>query len=151
MDFYLYSSPNLNCIHSKDNLEIEQQKYIIKELLKIANINSNNYIVAKKNSKKTKEGYSINNNRINIDNFKIVFTMSSKIKETEFEAMIRHLRNCFAHGTLFKCGKKLILIDSKNNVVSAVFILENETLNNWKIYLENQLQYRFVGLKRKVS
>lgn len=77
--------------------------------------------------------------------------MSSKIKETEFEAMIRHLRNCFAHGTLFKCGKKLILIDSKNNVVSAVFILENETLNNWKIYLENQLQYRFVGLKRKVS
>ena len=59
--------------------------------------------------------------------------------ESEFESLIRHLRNMFAHGNMAIIdNKNIIMYDvSEDGKITAKFVLTKTILEDWKACLEN--------------
>lgn len=65
--------------------------------------------------------------------------------ETDFIALIRHLRNALAHGYIYVWKKKkgnfifLIDFDSSKNKCTAKILVSMEILESWKALIEAQI------------
>lgn len=133
--YFLYYTPNLKCIHSKIQLNEKQQEKCLNEMLNIAQIKK--YRFMSKAQKKSYENLDLYGEQIPIDDIR--FLCTKKNKETEFEALIRHLRNCFAHGNMAYIKNKsiFILYDKDDKNITAKFVLTKKILEDWKACLEN--------------
>jgi len=137
VNYFLYHSPNLKCIHSKLQLTDKEQEEYLEKILKIARIENGKYRFMIKPQTKSFQKLELYGENINVKNTRF---LCKKIKgESEFEALIRHLRNMFAHGNMAIINNKnIIMYDvSEDGKITAKFVLTKKILEDWKACLEN--------------
>lgn len=66
--------------------------------------------------------------------------------ETDLHALLRHIRNALAHGTIYVWKKKqkgsyifLVDLDPKKNKITAKIMVSSAILENWKAIIENEI------------
>lgn len=142
VNYFLYHSPNLDCIHCKKRLYIDQQEEILKEMIEKAGINKKEYRFIKRKSKIAFEKLDLQKDTIEINSNRFIcikyYDKNTKEYETDFESLMRHLRNCFAHGNIASFKQdRIILKDCYNGDNNAVLVLSKNILRDWKAILEN--------------
>lgn len=129
--FFMYEAPGINSKTAAPSLSEESQKEVWNKLLNEIKIDTKDAIVCSRRKFKLPPEESKN------AFFNKPFLYCQKgDKETEFESLLRHLRNALAHGNLFikemKRDTQVCLLDfDKHNNPTAKIVTNKATLKRW--------------------
>lgn len=145
--YYQYHAPQIDCVHSIHRItDLSTQEAVFKELMKIANM-QNRHSFVQRFQPNSLALFQLEGNVICLKCPRMVCKKGKE--ETELSALLRHLRNVFAHGrTYIKKTKNqtyVILEDydtsnSKKPKLSAKIVITKAILEKWKAFLENQVE-----------
>ena len=139
INFYLYHAPNIESIHRIGNYDIRKQEILLKKMLEIANIGKERGKFLEKIQKKSWENIGLYGNYIDIKIPRFICSIGKRngVKETQFESLLRHIRNSFVHGNVasFKNGE-IVLWDEKENKKKSIIVITKNILRDWKACLE---------------
>lgn len=140
--YFMYEAPNIDCAHSVGRITDETAKKVFREMLSSADMNGK-YKVLEKIRDESWNEYNLVGDKICMQCSRM--TYSRLKKEDELTALLRHVRNAFAHGLIYvkKFGKEkyayLMLEDMDvKKKKTARIVLSFEQLERWKAILENE-------------
>lgn len=144
--YFMYCAPNIDCVHSCGKIVGKNAEIVFEKMISSANMIDRFKIV--KNIKEASwNEYKLASDKICMQCNRMTF---EKFKsEDDLTALLRHIRNSFAHGLIYvkKCGKNqvahLMLEDfgSKKNEkkkCTARIVITFKQLEEWKAILENE-------------
>lgn len=144
--YYLYYAPNINSAHSVHRIEGADVKAVFNSMIAEANL-SKRYKIVKKVMNGVWKSNQLEDDVLNFEPAR--FTCDQYSHESELNAVLRHIRNAFAHGYIYvwkkkeKNGRKnfvyLTDYDSNKKKITAKMMLSVEILEKWKAILENQI------------
>lgn len=141
VEFYLYRAPQIDSAHSCGRLKESLHDEIFKKLIRSASLKPEKTVKMLKSIKST--SFSI----MDLDGPELTFgpprMLCGMMKvETELSALLRHIRNSFAHGWIYvrktKKGNHICLEDGepKKNKLTARIVVTDKILKSWKIIIE---------------
>jgi len=137
VDYFEYSAPGIDSIHAKQISDLNHET-VIKKMLRIAGMKR--YKFLQKPQQKTFANYDLYGENLCIKCQRMVCQKFSN--ETDYQALIRHIRNGLAHGRIYvkKTKNQIYLFiedfDSKRKNITARIIITRRTLEKWKEHLE---------------
>ena len=145
VNYFEYQAPEIDCVHSAGKIvDIEQQERIFTEMMKIAKMQNHNSFI-QRIQPNSFELLKLDGESICIKCPRTLCKISKN--ETKLGALLRHLRNIFAHGrTYIKTTKNqtyIVLEDydkGKNPKMTAKIVCTKAILDKWKAILENQIE-----------
>lgn len=141
--FYMYYAPNLGTPQSRGRIEGAEADAVLKQMLKDANMEKKSRFLMSIRKESWKK-VDLEENEID---FEIPRMLCKRNKnESELQALLRHIRNAFAHGNVFiwrkRKGNFVFLVDyddDKKKKMSAKILVSQMILERWKAILEDQL------------
>ena len=140
VEFFLYRAPQISSCHSCGKLKESLHAEIYSRLLKDAGLKPGK--TAKMIEKIQPTSFSIMDlDGPELDLFKPRLLCKRLRQETEFTALLRHIRNSLAHGRLYvkktKHGKYLCLEDiDQENKLTARIVITDTILKSWKSIID---------------
>ena len=120
--YFLYYAPNIDSAQSSGIIEKETSDRLVKSMLYKTGMTNKSKIL-KKIQPKSWNSFGLEQDIIDFENLCMVLDKYSN--ETDFHAILRHLRNALAHGYIYVWKKKkgnyifLVDYDAKKNKVTA--------------------------------
>lgn len=140
--YYLYYSPNIDSCQSVGCIEGHEAEQVFEEMMSSANLKTK-FRVMKRISHKAWSDFEFDVDEIDFEDSRMLFDMYNN--ETELKALLRHIRNSFAHGYIYVWRKKrgdyilLIDYDKGKNKATAKLLVSMSILERWKAILENKI------------
>lgn len=142
--YFMYDAPNIDCAHSVGKITGELAESVFSRMISEANM-SKQYKVLEKIRDSTWNEYNLAGDTICMQCSRMTYSRSER--EDNLTALLRHIRNAFAHGLIYvkKFGKEkcayLMLEDrdvKNKKKKTARIVLSFEQLESWKAILENE-------------
>lgn len=139
--YFMYYAPNIDSAQSNGKILGERADSLMDAMLKQADMTSRTKILKKLQPKSWKL-CGLDDDALDFENACMV--MDRFGTETDFQALIRHLRNALAHGYIYAWKKKkgayifLIDFDPKKNKVTAKILVSMKILECWKALIESE-------------
>lgn len=149
--FYLYYAPNIDSAQSMHRIEGADAEAVFNTMIEEANL-SKTYKLVEKVSDSVWKSNQLEDDVMNFEPARFTCDRYSRrrskeserpSKESELNAVLRHIRNAFAHGHIYvwrKKEKKYVFLtdyDSRKKKITAKMVLTVEILEKWKTILEN--------------
>ncbi|MCM1508970.1 MAG: hypothetical protein NC177_17820 [Ruminococcus flavefaciens] len=145
--YFLYLSPNIDCVHSCGRIEGKRAAEVFSQMIDKTNMKKKilTRIRASSFNKFNLQGDNIN--------FKSnCMTLKRYGSEDDLTALVRHLRNSFAHGLVYiwkdSCdnNRPYVMLDdfeknrdTKTLIHTARIVIAFEDLEKWKAILEGEI------------
>lgn len=142
LDYYMYYAPNIESKHSSGRIEDNRAQVILEKIIESADL-KNRYTFYVRESSKPFEQLELDQNDTCLKCCRFVCKRGQK--EGELTALLRHIRNSFAHGLVYvkpERQTKCILLedyDKRTKKISARLVLTAKILEDWKAILENEI------------
>lgn len=144
VEFYLYCAPQIDSVHSCGKLKEAIQDQIFLDILKAADMKSG------KSVKMLERIMSSSFSLLELDGTELSFNpprmvcnklYTKKTKETDLNALLRHIRNSLAHGRLYvkktKHENHICLEDlDQKQMLSARIVVTDKILKSWKTIID---------------
>lgn len=140
--YYMYYAPEIDSVQSMGHLSTETSQRVFANLLEATSFSGNGIIQKQVRSTSWKK-VSLEDEELDFE--KSRFLCDQYKEETELHALLRHIRNAFAHGSLYVWRKKkgnyvfLVDHDAKKNRTTAKIMVSLAILEEWKAILENYI------------
>ena len=140
--YFLYYAPNISSAQSIGKVEEEKAESLFRSLLNETEL-KNKCKVLKKIQPSSWHSFEFDVDELDFENSRMIFDKYST--ETDFQALLRHLRNSIAHGYLYVWKKKtgnfvfFIDFDSNKKKITAKIMVSMSILEKWKALIENQI------------
>ena len=147
--YFLYTAPNIDCVHSCGKIIDNRANVIFEEMINAANM-AKKYKSLTRISKASFNQYGLQGDSIDFKESRMTFKRYGS--EDNLTALVRHIRNAFAHGLVY------IWKDTRNNNTPYVLLDDYEkdkrsgklsqtarivipfsALEQWKSILENEI------------
>lgn len=141
-NYFLYYAPNIDSAQSTGRLAAERSDLLMTTMLNQTGLTKKTKIL-KKIQPRSWEFCGLNEDALDFENSCMVIDKYGA--ETDFQALIRHLRNALAHGYIYIWKKKngnyifFIDFDPKKNKVTAKILVSIKILESWKAMIENEI------------
>ncbi|WP_298653921.1 hypothetical protein [uncultured Eubacterium sp.] len=141
-NYFLYYAPNIDSAQSVGEIENPQADLLFYEMLNNSNLKGKCKVL-KKIQPKSWKTLNFDEDLIDFEDSRMLFDKYNY--ETDFKALIRHLRNALAHGYIYVWKKKngnfifLIDYDSSKNKCTAKILVSMTILESWKALIEEQI------------
>lgn len=142
--YFLYYAPGLDCIHAAPKIEDLQATEIFHRMIRRAGMEKRYYFY-----ERMRKDHFL---QFDLSGENLCFLCSRMVcqkmgKETELAALLRHIRNSFAHGLVYiwrdkRAKKDYILledIDGKTKRKTARIMVTSKILDDWKAILEGEI------------
>ena len=142
VDYYMYYAPNIDSKHSPGKIEGTRAQEILARMLEDSEM-KNKYTFYVQESAKPWERFKLSQRDTCLKCCR--FVCKRGLKEDELTALLRHIRNSFAHGLVYvkteKQTRRMLLedFDSKKKKITARIVLTAKVLEDWKAILENEI------------
>lgn len=140
--YFMYYAPNIDSAQSNGKILGERANLLMAAMLKQTEMTKKVKIL-KKIQPKSWNFCGLDDNSLDFENACMVMDKFST--ETDFQALMRHLRNALAHGYIYTWKKKqeayifLIDFDSKKNKPTAKIMISMKILEDWKALIESEI------------
>lgn len=139
IEFYLYTAPLIDSVHSIGNIDEEDQEKMLLRILKTVGLK--NDVFLKRIKSNSFEIRGIAGEEIDFTAPAVVCHRMSK--ETELHALLRHIRNSIAHGYVSIFDKKYVCLDDYDSEKnggkhSARIVVSIDNLKAWKSIILKQ-------------
>lgn len=142
--YFLYYAPNIDSCQSIGRITGETADNVLTDMLNRTNMNNNKKTRFLKSIRKQSWGKSdFDTDIIDFESPRLLCQRYNS--ENELTALLRHIRNAFAHGYIYvvnnKRGHYIMLVDydSKKTQNTAKIIVSMTILETWKAILENHI------------
>ncbi len=141
--YFQYEAPEIDCVHSSGPLLDEQTvNDIFSEMMQRAKM-QNQFIFIQKLQPNSLNRFHLEGNNICLKCPRMVCKIRKD--ETELSALLRHIRNTFAHGRTYVKGTKsntYIVLEDLERIkgkekITAKIVVTKSILEKWKAILEN--------------
>lgn len=142
LNFYLYYAPNIDSCQSMGRIEGANAENVFEEMLICTHIKEKTKIL-KKIQPLSWRTLDFETNEIDFEDSRMLFDKYNN--ESNLTALLRHIRNSFAHGYVYVWKKKrgnyifLIDYDKNKNKITAKILVSMSILERWKAIIENQI------------
>lgn len=146
--YFLYTAPNVDCVHSCGKVTGSRANELFIEMTKIADIKK--YKSLTRISKASFNQYNLQGDNIDFKESRMTFKRYGS--EDNLTALIRHIRNAFAHGLVYiwrdtrDNNKPYVILDDfekdrkmKSLSQTARIVVPFSILESWKAILENEV------------
>ena len=141
--YFLYYAPNIDSAQSTGKISEDRAEFLIKAMLDCNGLSKRAKIL-KKIQPRSWKCYGLDNDCIDFE--KPCMVIDKYGLETDFQAVIRHLRNALAHGYIYVWKKKkkgnyvfFVDFDPKKNKITAKILISMKILEDWKALIENEI------------
>lgn len=140
--YFLYYAPNLDTLQSTGKIGDIRAAEVFQEMLSCANM-ERHYKVIKQVKTNTWLSHELSGEILDFEKPRMIFDKYSK--ETNLNALLRHIRNALAHGNLYVWKKNkgnfifMIDYDSGKKKVTAKIMISSSIMEQWKGILENEI------------
>lgn len=140
--YFLYYAPDIDSAQSVGIIENERAERLMQLLLEQNGLTRKNKIL-KKIQPSSWKAFGFDQDNIDFEQSAMIFDKYST--ETDFHALLRHLRNALAHGHIYVWKKKkgnfifLVDLDSEKKKVTAKILVSMPILESWKALIENEI------------
>lgn len=134
VDYFEYKAPMIDSVHSQGNsISKEQQQELLDTMLSESNMISRSRFLERIQKNSLKD-FNLEGDEICIKCPRMICRIGKD--ETEFKALLRHLRNGFAHGRTYVKKTKnqtYVIIEDldKKKQCSAKIVITKAILNRW--------------------
>lgn len=142
VNFYMYYAPNINSAQSRGRIENQEASRVLKKMLSKTNMDKTTRFLKIIQP----QSWVKANLESDVIDFESLRILCNKMKnETELTALLRHIRNAFAHGYIYVWKKKrgtyviLVDFDRQKNKRTAMILVTYNILEQWKAILENEM------------
>ncbi len=143
--YFTYYAPNIDSCQTSGKIEGERADEVLRDMLVSANIrNKSRFLKSIKRQSWAKSDFDTD--IIDFEDSRMLCDVYGN--ETELTALLRHIRNAFAHGYIYiwkkRSGNFVFFVDYKkeNNRpprISAKILISMSILERWKAILENEI------------
>ena len=140
--YFIYYAPNIDSAQSVGRIEGDSAAQLVQLMLDQTGLLHKSKIL-KKIQPKSWAAFELDQSQVDFE--KPCMVVDKYSTETDFHALLRHIRNAFAHGYIYVWRKKkgdfvfLMDYDSKKNKVTAKMMVSMAILEQWKALIENQI------------
>lgn len=145
--FFMYYAPGIDSAQSSGDFDLSTSQNLLNDMIKIAELQNRARFLIKIRSTSWK---SVNLESDEVDFEQQCFLCGKHSQETDFHALLRHIRNALAHGHLYvwrKAKKEdyIFLVDfepqrgNRSQKISAKIMISLSILEKWKAIIENQI------------
>ena len=140
--YFLYYAPEIDSAQSVGRIEGALAEQLVQSMLEQTGLTDRSKIL-KKIQPKSWVAFGLEQDAIDFE--KSCMVLDKYSSETDFHALLRHVRNAFAHGYVYVWKKKkgafvfLVDYDSKKNKATAKMMISMAILERWKALIENQI------------
>ena len=145
--FFMYYAPGIDSAQSPGDFDALTSQNLINEMIEVAEMGNRARFLRKIQPASWKS--------VNLENDEVDFEQPCLLcdkynQETELHALLRHMRNAFAHGHLYvwrkvKKGDYIFLVDfearrgGEIQKISAKIMISLSILEKWRAIIENQI------------
>ncbi len=139
--YFMYYAPNIECRLSRGRIEAERANEVFQKMITAADMHGK-YKILKKVQKVSWNELELDGDMICLQCSRMTF---GQREEESLTALLRHIRNAFAHGLVYVKKRKNkpanILLEDKNGNrrLTARIVMTIEQLEKWKAILENEV------------
>lgn len=141
--YFMYFAPNIDCVHSCGRIVGVDAEKAFQKMISSSDM-TDRYKIVKNIKEASWNEYKLVGNKICMQCNRMTFERFKN--EDDLTALLRHIRNSFAHGLIYikKSGKNgaahLMLedFDSKKKKCTARIVITFKQLEEWKAILENE-------------
>lgn len=143
LEFYMYKSPCIDSAQSMGTFLDDDAKATYKEMLRVTGLESK-FKWQKQPRKGSWKKVDLEDDCIDFEQSRALFEKFNN--ESELQALLRHVRNSFAHGLVYvwkkKTGNFIMLVDydSKKHKITAKILISDKILNSWKRVIEKNIK-----------
>ncbi|MBR0414261.1 MAG: hypothetical protein IJI67_04230 [Clostridia bacterium] len=150
--YYMYYAPNIDSAQSQTCLSDSDADKLFDKMVKQTGLKQKVKVI-KRVQKTSFNDFSLNEEKMDFENSCMVIDRYKN--ENKLHALLRHIRNAFAHGNIYvwrkKKGNYIFFVDydkSKNKDTARIMVSEN-ILKLWKAIIEEQLEIEKKTLEEK--
>lgn len=140
--YFLYYAPDIDSAQSTGRIEGALAEQLVQAMLDQTGLTDRSKFL-KKIQPKSWVAFGLEQDTIDFE--KSCMVLDKYGSETDFHALLRHIRNAFAHGYVYVWKKKkgsfvfLVDYDPKKNKATAKMMVSMAILEIWKALIENQI------------
>ncbi len=141
--YYMYYAPNIDSAQSQKCLSDSDADKLFDKMLRQTGLNQKAKVI-KKVQKTSFNAFSLNEEKLDFENSCMIIDQYNS--ENRLHALLRHIRNAFAHGNIYVWRKKrgnyifFVDYDKKKDKVTARIMVSENILKLWKAIIEEQLE-----------